>query len=274
MAELSQNKEYWDIPLDQLTVSGSNVRQIGRLSDVDQLAKNIDEIGLQQPIVVVQVADRHYEVIIGQRRLEAFRSLERETIPARIVTDSPSELEIKARSFSENAQRVDLDPSDRASVCAYLVQKLDGVRQTAKYLGVSEPTVRSWLKLAEAPQSILDLVDKKEIRKGTATQIWIASRGNVENAEQLAELIAKEKPTPQRRTRLVTAYAQDPTQTPGEVEQRADALQFRLKIVIEFPLSVSRALESASDELDQEIDDIVLEATSAWLQEHQYVIGR
>ena len=44
---------------------------------LDELASSIEQHGLLQPIVVKVEEDKGYELVAGQRRLEAFRRLER-----------------------------------------------------------------------------------------------------------------------------------------------------------------------------------------------------
>ena len=56
MAQRSQNVQpkfqYQSIPLDKIDVSPANARTDDVEEGLDELARSIDEIGLQQPIVV------------------------------------------------------------------------------------------------------------------------------------------------------------------------------------------------------------------------------
>src|SRR4051794_17257184 len=58
---------------------GSRYRQ--DMGDIDALAANIAEIGLLHPIVVTPSG----ELIAGERRIHAFRALERSEIPATVI---------------------------------------------------------------------------------------------------------------------------------------------------------------------------------------------
>ena len=67
------------------------------------LAKSIESHGLQQPITVIAKADGCYELIAGERRLMACRSLGLATIPA-IIRDGDQAI----LALVENVQRENL----------------------------------------------------------------------------------------------------------------------------------------------------------------------
>jgi hypothetical protein len=78
---------------------------------VATLARSIDAIQLLEPVIVRRQADG-FEVMAGLHRVEAFRQLGRETIPAVIlnVDDLTAELVL----IDENLCRHDLSPAERA----------------------------------------------------------------------------------------------------------------------------------------------------------------
>ena len=79
---------------------------------IDNLAENIKQQGLLQPIVVRKLEDGRYERIAGFRRLKAVVSLGHTEILARVIeTDDLGALKAM---FSENTAREDLNPYDKA----------------------------------------------------------------------------------------------------------------------------------------------------------------
>lgn len=66
-----------ELPLDDIKI-GPRVRR--DLGDIGPLATSIADIGLLHPIVVTQ----HGQLLAGQRRLEACKSLGWETIPVTV----------------------------------------------------------------------------------------------------------------------------------------------------------------------------------------------
>lgn len=75
--------------------------------EVRALADSIEEYGLLQPIVVRRDGDR-YTLVAGHTRLEAFKLLGRDTIPANII--DVSDTEMAALALIENVQRAQLHP--------------------------------------------------------------------------------------------------------------------------------------------------------------------
>jgi ParB family transcriptional regulator, chromosome partitioning protein len=77
--------EFREIPISQITV-GERVRQ-DPIKGLESLMKSIEFFGLLQPIVVKEQENKGtstFLLIAGERRLEAFKRLGRQTIPARI----------------------------------------------------------------------------------------------------------------------------------------------------------------------------------------------
>jgi ParB family chromosome partitioning protein len=76
-----------------------------------ELAKNIEAVGLQQPVVLRKLENGSLERIIGYRRIEAIKLLEREVIQA-IVLENISDSEALLMMVSENLQRENLNVYD------------------------------------------------------------------------------------------------------------------------------------------------------------------
>ena len=76
-----------------------------------ELAKNIEAVALQQPVVLRKLENGSLERIIGYRRIEAIKLLEREVIQA-IVLENISDSEALLMMVSENLQRENLNVYD------------------------------------------------------------------------------------------------------------------------------------------------------------------
>ncbi len=79
-------------------------RRRKKLGAIQSLVTSIDQHGLIHPIVI----DSDNVLVTGRRRLEAFKKLNRKSIPARRVGSLSSE-ELRALELDENSQRLDLD---------------------------------------------------------------------------------------------------------------------------------------------------------------------
>jgi len=80
------------LPLEKIDISISNVRKANIEEGLDELKKNIGEIGVQQPVVVFKKDNGRFELIIGQRRYLACEKLGLREIPA-LITEVKNETE-------------------------------------------------------------------------------------------------------------------------------------------------------------------------------------
>ncbi len=88
------------------------------LGDIGCLAESIERLGLLQPIGVTP----DLELIFGERRIEAFKTLGRDAIPARIL-DINSLLE---GEYDENETRKDFTVSEKVALARAIEKELEG----------------------------------------------------------------------------------------------------------------------------------------------------
>lgn len=120
---------------------------------VASLAASIDRHGLLQPICVRETQANHYQIVAGERRWRAFRSLQRATIPALVIqADDPNTL-----ALIENLQREDLDGLETAGALYALLQERGLTHdQLGALVGKSQAYVSRMLGILELPRWILD----------------------------------------------------------------------------------------------------------------------
>lgn len=99
------------IPLSSIQ-PGPNDRQTFDTNKLQQLAADIKESGLQQPITVRPLGKERYEIVCGERRWRAHQLIGAQTIACfiRDLTDEEADLVMLA----ENVQRVQLNPIEEA----------------------------------------------------------------------------------------------------------------------------------------------------------------
>lgn len=138
--------------------------------DVRELAKSIEKDGLHQPILV-QPYDKkppyRYRVVMGHRRLKAFESLKKETIPC-VVKEGLDEATALQMNLVENLQRKDLTIMQEARAIERF-HKAGVPRETvAKRLGVPSGWVQTRFNALMLPPEIQGEIDAGYI---TPTQI-------------------------------------------------------------------------------------------------------
>lgn len=208
---------------------------------LEELRQSIAEKGVIQPITVRR-HDGRYQLIAGERRLRAARSLGLATIPA-YVLDVETDEEMLELSIIENIHREDLNPIELAKGYQRLIDECHLTQEeVAQKVGKDRSTVANFLRLLKLPPQIQDSVSRGELSMGHARalinledpaeqlSIWrraVRENLSVRRVEELVRQAAKRavsKPAPATREVSLTPEEQ-------EVEnrlRRALATQVRL----------------------------------------------
>lgn len=147
-----------ELPIEQIVVSEFNTRKDlaagTEHSSIEDLANSIREKGLLSPIMVRVAPDGKYELIAGQRRLEACKRIGMSTIKA-FVRPNTDDADATAISLIENVHRAEMNPMDKARALAALGQRYSGdVPRVSKATGIGAQTVRKYLALLALPETI------------------------------------------------------------------------------------------------------------------------
>jgi len=141
------------LPLTSIVSNPSQPRKYFEEVDIAQLSGSIVANGLLQPITVRQLANGQYELVAGERRVMAFRSLGREKIPAIIENYTSGQSAVFA--LLENMQRRDLNYFEEAVGIDRLMRELEMNQiQISQKLGKAQSTIANKLRLLKYPQSV------------------------------------------------------------------------------------------------------------------------
>lgn len=141
------------------------------LNDVSELANSIDQKGLLQAIVVRTATEEYFEVVAGNRRLSACKSLGWRKIPCHIVElDDRGAFEI---SLIENIQRQRLNPIDEANAFKAYINDYGwgGVSHLAEKIGKSPSYITKRIKLLDLPRYIRDSISSSIIFPSIAEEL-------------------------------------------------------------------------------------------------------
>jgi ParB family chromosome partitioning protein len=147
------------LPLEQIFTSPHQMRKHFDPNALRDLARSMKQEGLIQPITVRKVGNA-YELIVGERRLRAARSLGWPTIDARIIDISDEDAAVKG--LIENLQRADLTLIEEAKGYKQLVDPPYKLTQeaVAQRVGKSQTAVARMLALLELPQEIQEIMPR------------------------------------------------------------------------------------------------------------------
>ena len=157
--------------------------------EIEELANSIKRHGLLQPILVRKTGDG-YEIIAGERRWQACRSLGMETIPVRFwLADDTEAFEA---ALVENIQRSDLNPIEEAYGYKRLMER-KGMTQSevAQTVSKGRSTIANALRLLDLPEEAQQLLFEEKITAGHARAIL--SVPTLEGKKSLTNKLMEEK---------------------------------------------------------------------------------
>lgn len=197
------------IPIDKIIINGRYRKDLGNLK---KLAKSIVEIGLLHPIVI----NENNELIAGQRRIEAFKILDRHEIPvhqinlkdilkgelhenfikkdftSREIIDIKRTIEPLERKEAKERQKT-LNNEETASENFSEANKGNALDKIASFVEMSRPTLNKLEEIVDAaeenPEQFGDLpenIDAKKISIERAFQM--VNRSEVHKPENIPEL--------------------------------------------------------------------------------------
>lgn len=189
---------------NQLEPNPLQPRGIISPESIIELAQSIKEHGILEPLVVAKTP-AGYQIIAGERRWRAARSLKLEYVPAIVKVTNPQQM--LEMAIVENVQRKDLNPIERAKAFSRLKEEfhLDN-KQIAIKVSKSLPYVINVLKLLELPDALKDGLLANLITEGHARalsgisdtrlmieayKIVLKEKASVRRAEEIARRMKK-----------------------------------------------------------------------------------
>ena len=135
-------------------------------SAINELADSLRAHGLLQPIVVRRAGER-YQLIAGERRLRAAKSLGWERVAAQII--EADDQRMAELAIVENLQRKDLNPIEKASSFQQYIERFRCTQEElAKRLQIERSTMANFIRLLELPQPIQNAVRSGALSQGHA----------------------------------------------------------------------------------------------------------
>ncbi len=178
-----------EVLLAQVHPNPNQPRTNFKSEEIEELANSIKRHGLLQPILVRKTGDG-YEIIAGERRWQACRSLGMETIPVRFwLADDTEAFEA---ALVENIQRSDLNPIEEAYGYKRLMER-KGMTQSevAQTVSKGRSTIANALRLLDLPEEAQQLLFEEKITAGHARAIL--SVPTLEGKKSLTNKLMEEK---------------------------------------------------------------------------------
>ena len=150
------------IPIKNITPNPNQPRREFDKAALQDLAISIMEYGLMQPITVRQTGPFDYELIAGERRLTACKSLGMTYIPAIVMKVDDTDSAILA--LVENIQREDLNYIEEAEAYCTLIDE-HGLTQEelADKLGKGQSTIANKIRILRLSPEIRKILTENSL---------------------------------------------------------------------------------------------------------------
>lgn len=245
MEKFNHEKEIKEIPLKDLYIDKAQVRKENIGKGIKELADNIREIGLIEPITVTPANDEgKYEIITGQRRFLAHQELKAKTIKAVVLERQVDEVEAKVLSLSENMLREDLSRKDLTDVCTFLYKRYGSIKDVSKETGLPYYKVSKYVKYDRLIPELKKMVDEG-IDVNTAIKAQDAASVTGEVEKKVAIKFAKEMKvmSNEQRKRIVEERQMNPEGSIDEIIETAKSGAQIYQIRIQIGPETNRALQ-------------------------------
>ena len=177
------------VPLSLVDHNPYQTRGATDTAALQELAASIEAVGVLQPIVVRPITGGRYQVIAGERRCAAARSLHHEAIPA--VVRPVSNQQAMEMTIVENLQRLDLTPMEEAYGYDRLGREFGLTQeQMAQRTGKDRSTVTNLLRLLRLPAAVQTMIDTGQLSLGHAKALMALDAP--EDIERLAHEAIKQ----------------------------------------------------------------------------------
>lgn len=184
----SSSDEVIKIPVENIVPNPNQPRFYFDEDNLKNLSESIREHGIIQPIIVTKIGEGRYELIAGERRLQASKLVGKKEIPAIVkLATNQEKLEL---ALVENIQRHDLNPIEEARAYKKLQTEFNLTQEEiAKRAGKNRSTIANMIRLLELPVEIQRGLVEGKITEGHARAIL--GLDNPEKQRALYELILK-----------------------------------------------------------------------------------
>ncbi len=209
-----------ELPVEAIVPNPKQPRHVFDEEALEELKTSIEEVGFLQPIVVRDIGDGTYELVMGERRWRAAQAVGRESIPA-IIRETRDDAMLRD-ALLENIHRANLNPLEEAAAYQQLLEEFGATHEElARRIGRSRPQISNTIRLMNLPAPVQRRVaagvlsagharallglDDSEAQEKLALRI-VAEGLSVRATEELVQLAVAEGPpkkaAPSRRPKV------------------------------------------------------------------------
>ncbi len=171
----------FEIPVLEIAANPFQPRTHFDVDALNELSESIRIQGIIQPVTVRRLADRQYQLISGERRLQASKLAGLLTIPAYVRTANDQQM--LEMALIENIQRENLNAIEIALSYQRLISECQlKQEELGDRVGKKRTTVNNYLRLLRLPVDIQAAIKDEKISMGHARAIVNVEKADVQLA--------------------------------------------------------------------------------------------
>lgn len=179
------SNQFFDIPIEYISENPYQPRIEFEKEALQELAESIRLQGIIQPITVRKLRTNKYQLISGERRLQAAQLIGMTTMPAYIR--EVSDQQMLELALIENIQRENLNAIEIAMSYQRLIDECHlKQEELGERVGKNRSTVTNYLRLLKLPTEVQQGLMHKKITMGHARAL-----AGIENRDLLLEVFLK-----------------------------------------------------------------------------------
>jgi ParB family transcriptional regulator, chromosome partitioning protein len=217
-AEPARGTVVKQIPVGSIEENPYQSRSFFDKQTLAELADSIKVNGVLQP-VVVRPAEKEgrYILVLGERRLQASKLAESETIPA--IVRRVSEQQAAEMTLIENLQREDLNCMEQAEAFRVLSKEFSMTQEEiGKRVGMSRESVSNYMRLLRLPDKVMEYLLHDRLSFSEARELL--GLHDEKKMQAAADVVVSKHMSLEEIEDLVAKYngwpdVQDPVKQPG-----------------------------------------------------------
>jgi ParB family chromosome partitioning protein len=227
------------VPLDQIDPNPAQPRTSVDAAALAELVASVRQSGILQPILLRPVGGR-YQLVAGQRRVEAARQAGLATIPAVVRADATDETQAEW-ALIENIHRQDLNAIERARAYkAYIERFVLTHAAAAERLGEDRTVITNFLRLLELNAGVQDLIARGLLSAGHAKVL--AGVADAARQDALANRAVSEGLSVRKLEEAANAPAEEPIASVTPVAAHTRTMVAKSPHILELETDLSRKL--------------------------------
>ena len=211
-----------ELPVSAIEPNAKQPRHVFDEEALEELKISIQEVGFLQPIVVREIGNGRYELVMGERRWRAAQAVGKDTIPA-IVRDTRDDAMLRD-ALLENIHRANLNPLEEAAAYQQLLEEFGATHEElARRIGRSRPQISNTIRLLNLPAVVQRRVAAGVLSAGHARALL--GLDDAQAQEDLAHRVVAEGLSVRATEELVTlALADGPAKPSSPAKRRVKAV--------------------------------------------------